>query len=119
VREIVRRCASPAKVVRATMTDEPLDSVQRATPLIRRVTILNRRGLHARASARFVETAHRFDADVRVSKGGTEVSGSSIMDLMMLAASAGVELELRIEGREAEPAMTALVRLIEEKFHED
>ena len=88
-------------------------------PLIRRVIIVNRRGLHARAAARFVETAHQFDADIRVSRDGTEVSGSSIMDLMMLAASTGVELELRIEGREAAPAMSALVRLIEEKFHED
>jgi phosphocarrier protein HPr len=106
-------------MVPTAMTDEPLDPVRQAMPLIRRVTILNRRGLHARASARFVEAVHQFDADVRVSRDGTEVSGSSIMDLMMLAASAGVELELRIEGREAEPAMAALVRLIEEKFHED
>jgi phosphocarrier protein len=101
------------------MTDESLDRAEDAAPLRRRVTIVNRRGLHARASARFVETARQFDADVKVSKGGTEVSGSSVMDLMMLAASTGIQLEITVRGREAAQAMAALVRLIEERFHED
>lgn len=105
--------------LRPAMTDTSPGTATPATPLIRRVTIVNRRGLHARAAARFVETAHKFDADVRVKKGVTEVSGLSIMDLMMLAASTGVEVEIKAQGREAAEALEALVRLVEERFHED
>jgi phosphocarrier protein len=85
----------------------------------RLVTICNQKGLHARASARFVKTAMQFDAEVRVRKNGTEVSGSSIMGLMMLAAAPGTAIELTATGREAEAAVTALARLIECKFDED
>jgi phosphocarrier protein HPr len=81
-------------------------------------TICNQRGLHARAAARFVKTAGQFDADIRVRKNGTEVSGRSIMGLMMLAAAAGTEIELTATGREAEAAVAALARLIETKFDE-
>jgi phosphotransferase system HPr (HPr) family protein len=70
-------------------------------------TICNQRGLHARAAARFVKTAGQFDADVRVKKNGTEVSGRSIMGLMMLAAAAGTAIELTATGREAEAAIAA------------
>ncbi|MFO0996870.1 MAG: HPr family phosphocarrier protein [Alphaproteobacteria bacterium] len=101
------------------MTNEPHGSAEPARALVQRVTIVNRRGLHARAAARFVETAHKFDAEVHVRKGITEVSGRSVMDLMMLAASTGVEIEIKAQGREAEQAMAALVRLVEERFHED
>ena len=87
---------------------------------VRRVaTICNQRGLHARAAARFVKTAAQFDAEVRVRKNGTEVSGRSIMGLMMLAAAPGTVVELSGSGAEAEPAVAALVRLIECKFDED
>jgi phosphocarrier protein HPr len=82
-------------------------------------TICNQRGLHARAAARFVKTAGQFDADVRVSKNGTEVSGRSIMGLMMLAAAAGTAIELTATGCEAEAAVAALAQLIEAKFNED
>jgi phosphocarrier protein HPr len=82
-------------------------------------TICNQRGLHARAAARFVKTAGQFDADVRVKKNGTEVSGRSIMGLMMLAAAAGTAIELTATGREAEAAVAALAQLIEAKFNED
>ncbi|MFQ5467786.1 MAG: HPr family phosphocarrier protein [Kiloniellaceae bacterium] len=82
------------------------------------VTILNRRGLHARAAAKFVKLAGAYDAEVTVLANGTEVPGSSIMGLMMLAAAPGCELELRARGPAAKAAVAALVDLIENKFHE-
>jgi len=84
-----------------------------------RVRIVNQRGLHARAAARFVKLATAFQAEVTVAANGTEVSGASIMGLMMLAASPGCELELNAKGPAAAEAVAALVKLIEGKFHED
>jgi phosphocarrier protein len=81
--------------------------------------ICNQKGLHARAAARFVKTAHQFAADVGVRKNGTIVSGRSIMGLMMLAAASGTELEITATGADAEEAVTMLARLIECKFDED
>jgi len=83
------------------------------------VTICNQRGLHARAAARFVKTAGQFDAEVLVRKNGTEVSGRSIMGLMMLAAAPGTVVELSATGCQAEAAVTALTKLIECKFDEE
>lgn len=82
-------------------------------------TICNQRGLHARASARFVKIAAQFDADVRVRKNGTEVSGRSIMGLMMLAAAPGTAIEISAKGAQAAEAVAALADLIECKFDED
>jgi phosphocarrier protein len=82
-------------------------------------TICNQRGLHARAAARFVKTAGLFDAEVSVRKNGTEVSGRSIMGLMMLAAAPGAVIELVATGPQAKAAVTALANLIECKFDED
>ena len=90
-----------------------------ATVSRRIATICNQRGLHARASARFVKTAAQFDADVRVRKNGTEVSGRSIMGLMMLAAAPGAVVELSASGPQAAEAVSALADLIECKFNED
>jgi phosphocarrier protein HPr len=91
-----------------------------APSVVRRIaTICNQRGLHARAAARFVKTAGQFDAEVRVRKNGTEVSGRSIMGLMMLAAAPGTVVELSGSGAEAAAAVAALARLIECKFDED
>ena len=87
--------------------------------IARSATIANRRGLHARAAAKFVKLASQFDAQVLVSKRGTEVSGLSIMGLMMLAAAPGCTIELKGRGTEAEKAVQALVDLIEAKFDED
>jgi phosphocarrier protein HPr len=103
------------------MSESGRDPGQRATAaMIRRTaTICNLRGLHARAAARFVKIAGQFDAEVRVRKNGTEVSGRSIMGLMMLAAAPGTVIELSGSGAEAEPAVAALVQLIECKFDED
>ncbi len=83
------------------------------------VTILNERGLHARAAAKFVKLAGSFDAEVTVVKNGTTVSGSSILGLMMLAAAPGCELELRAQGPAATAALGALAELIAKKFDED
>ena len=82
-------------------------------------TIVNKRGLHARASAKFVETAARFRCEVTVTKGDASVSGRSIMGLMMLAASLGTSIELAAQGPDASEAVAALVALIAAKFHED
>ena len=81
--------------------------------------IVNKRGLHARASAKFVETAARFQAEVTVTKGDASVSGRSIMGLMMLAASIGSEVEITTEGPDAEEAMKAILALVEAKFGEE
>ena len=87
---------------------------------VRRIaTICNQRGLHARASARFVKMAALYDADVRVRKNGTEVSGRSIMGLMMLAAAPGAIIELSASGPQAAEAVNALADLVECKFNED
>jgi|SRR6516165_4402786 phosphocarrier protein len=81
--------------------------------------IVNKRGLHARASAKFVETVARYACEVTVTKGENTVSGRSIMGLMMLGASMGSTIELTAEGKEAEAALAALLTLIAARFHED
>jgi len=81
--------------------------------------IQNKKGLHARASAKFVETVARFQCEVTVRKDGNEVSGRSIMGLMMLGASLGTSVEIAAVGTDAWEAVAALTRLIESKFHED
>jgi phosphocarrier protein len=87
-------------------------------PLSRSLTIVNRRGLHARASARFVKCAESFDAEVRVTKDGQTVGGTSIMGLMTLAAAPGCKVELEADGPEAEAALDALEQLVAEGFGE-
>ncbi|MDZ3836986.1 MAG: HPr family phosphocarrier protein [Rhodospirillales bacterium] len=82
--------------------------------------IANRRGLHARAAAKFVKLAAGFDADITVTtKRGQTVSGLSILGLMMLAAGPGTELEIAASGREKEEAITVLSNIIEARFEED
>jgi phosphocarrier protein HPr len=83
------------------------------------VTIRNRKGLHARASAKFVKCAETFDAEVLVHRDGQSVGGTSIMGLMMLAAGPGSVLSIRSEGVDAGPALAALVALVEDGFGED
>ena len=102
------------------MNDGEADDAGPDPARIRRIaTICNQRGLHARAAARFVKTAALFEAEIWVRKNGTEVSGRSIMGLMMLAAAPGAVIELSATGREAEAAVTALAKLVECKFDED
>jgi phosphocarrier protein HPr len=89
-----------------------------ATVLTRTVTITNKRGLHARAAARFVMLAERFDASVEVIRDGQSVPARSIMGLMMLGAGMGAEIELRAEGWDAKEALDALTALVESGFDE-
>lgn len=84
----------------------------------RRLLIRNEKGLHARASARFVETVERFDARVEVMRDGLSVSGDSIMGLLMLGAVQGATLEIEAEGPEAEELLAALAALVEDRFGE-
>lgn len=83
------------------------------------VEIVNERGLHARASAKFVKLAAGFDAEVSVTRDGTTVDARSIMGLMMLAAGLGSTIEITAEGPEAQPAIEALVELVRSRFDED
>ena len=85
----------------------------------RTLTITNARGLHARASARFVRTAEAFDADIRVSRDGQTVAGTSIMGLMMLAAASGCTIDVEAEGPDAEAALAALETLVTGNFGEE
>ncbi|MGD9866626.1 MAG: HPr family phosphocarrier protein [Hyphomicrobiales bacterium] len=82
------------------------------------VTVCNRKGLHARASALFVKCAERWDAEISVTREGTTVPGTSIMGLMMLAASQGSSILIETEGPEARAALDALVMLVEAGFNE-
>ena len=82
------------------------------------LAICNMRGLHARASAKFVKTVEKFDADVIVSKDGNTVGGSSIMGLMMLAASPGCKIEVSAQGAQATEVLDALEELVADKFGE-
>jgi phosphocarrier protein HPr len=90
-----------------------------APPLARDVTISNKKGLHARASAKFVQIAERFDAAVTVTRGHESVGGTSIMGLMMLAAAPGCSIRIEASGKQAAEALEALCGLVEGKFGEE
>ena len=81
--------------------------------------IQNKKGLHARAASLFVKTAEQFDAEIFVEKDGTQVCGTSIMGLMMLAAAKNSEIKIITEGKEAKQALETLLSLINNKFNED
>jgi phosphocarrier protein HPr len=98
---------------------EPGISPSRDGAVARVFMICNKRGLHARASAKFVQTVEKFDADVRVSRGGETVGGTSIMGLMMLAASPGTSIAVEARGRQAAEVIEALAALIAGRFGED
>ncbi len=87
--------------------------------LSRELMIINKRGLHARASAKFVQTVEAFDAEIKVSKDGMTVGGTSIMGLMMLAASPGCTIEVSASGNQASEALEALDFLVADKFGEE
>ncbi len=95
------------------MTDEGGEELRRV------VVIANRRGLHARAAAKFVKLAGSFDTVVAVARDDVVVCGVSIMGLMMLAAAPGAEIELRASGRQAAQAIAALAELVGNGFDED
>ena len=83
------------------------------------VAIINKRGLHARASAKFVQCAERFDAQILVEREGQTVAGTSIMGLMMLAAAPGTSVRITASGPDAAAALSALTTLIEGRFGEE
>jgi phosphocarrier protein len=85
----------------------------------RTLTIVNKRGLHARAAAKFVRLVAQFDAAVKVSHAGQEVSGLSIMGLMMLAAGLGAQIQVAASGPQAAEVLEAVTRLVESRFGED
>ena len=87
--------------------------------ITRELLIINKRGLHARASAKFVQMVEAFDAQIEVSKDGMTVGGTSIMGLMMLAASPGCTIEVSASGAQAEAAIEALTRLVGDRFGEE
>ncbi|WP_420403297.1 HPr family phosphocarrier protein [Nisaea sp.] len=85
----------------------------------RDLTIVNQRGLHARAAAKFVKLAEKFEAEISVTKGDMTVSGRSIMGLMMLAAAPGCTIRVAAEGGDADSALEAIAKLVDDKFDED
>jgi phosphocarrier protein HPr len=87
--------------------------------LVRVLDIVNSRGLHARASAKFVQTVEKFDASVTVTRGSETVGGTSIMGLMMLAAGPGTSITITAWGREAGTVLTALEALVSGRFGEE
>lgn len=96
-----------------------IDQVTEMTTLTRELAITNQRGLHARASAKFVKCAETFDAAITVSRDGQSVPGTSIMGLMMLAASMGTSITVEASGPQADAALRALAELVARKFDED
>jgi phosphocarrier protein HPr len=96
-----------------------MDTAAGGRALAQQLTICNRKGLHARASARFVRTAECFDAEIKVIKDGTAVSGNSIMGLMMLGAGPGSHILVQASGKQAREALEALVELVNNGFDED
>jgi len=89
------------------------------SPLSRTVRINNKRGLHARASAKFVNLASRLDAAIEVEKDGNKVCGTSIMGLMMLGAAMGDDIVIHVSGVAADSALAQLVQMIEDRFGEE
>ena len=90
-----------------------------ATVAARELSITNQRGLHARASAKFVKCAEAFDAEITVTRDGMSVPATSIMGLMMLGAAIGTSIMVEAKGAQAEQALDALSLLVESKFDEE
>jgi phosphocarrier protein HPr len=90
-----------------------------AGAISKELLIINKRGLHARASAKFVQTVEKFSAEVWVTRGSETVGGTSIMGLMMLAAGPGTTIRVSATGPEAEAAIAAITKLVESKFNEE
>jgi len=88
-------------------------------PIVRILDIVNKKGLHARASAKFCQTAERFDASIKVSRGHETVGGTSIMGLMMLGAGIGSQIAVEATGNEASAAVDALDKLVSSGFGEE
>src|SRR6266478_6035976 len=100
--------SEPAGVADFPSANHPSD----AAPIIRVLKICNKKGLHARASAKFVQTVEKFDAEVRVTRGHETVGGTSIMGLMMLAAGPGTSITVEATGKDAAEVIEALAALV-------
>ena len=87
--------------------------------LEKKIAIINRLGVHARAAAKFVKLANRFKASVKIEKDGVQIDGKSILGILTLAAVQWTEITMTISGRDEKPAMKALVFLIENRFEEE
>ena len=98
---------------------EPVEPPAGAGAVVRIFVIRNKKGLHARAAAKFVQTVEKFDAEVRVTRGAETVGGTSIMGLLMLAASPGTSITVEATGKEALEVIEALSALIDARFGED
>jgi phosphocarrier protein HPr len=92
---------------------------EHSVPVVREVEIVNKKGLHARASAKFVQTAENYNAAIIVTRGHETVGGTSIMGLMMLAAGTGSTITIQATGKEAAGAVEALVTLVSNRFGEE
>ena len=103
--------SDPAGSDNATGTSVPM--------VVRVLEICNKKGLHARASAKFVQTVEKFDADVRVTRNGETVGGTSIMGLMMLAAGPGTTISVEATGHDAAAVVEALAELVASRFAEE
>ncbi|MCO5130499.1 MAG: HPr family phosphocarrier protein [Xanthobacteraceae bacterium] len=103
-----------------TPPDDPSSSsvASPTGPVVRELPITNKRGLHARASAKFVQLVERFNADVTVTRNGETVGGSSIMGLMMLSAGPGTTITVSATGADAAEAVAAIAHLVGSKFGE-
>jgi phosphocarrier protein len=107
------------------MTDDAASSGEPARleipsgAVVREIPIINKRGLHARASAKFVKMVEQFDAEILVTRGGETVGGTSIMGLMMLSAGPGTTITVSATGPQAEAAVAALAELVGNKFNEE
>ncbi|HRJ68691.1 MAG TPA: HPr family phosphocarrier protein [Beijerinckiaceae bacterium] len=102
------------------MNDEPCpDTIIPEGALARAMPIVNRKGLHARASAKFVQCAERFECDIQVHRCGETVGGTSIMGLLTLAAAKGTTITVTARGSDAEAALDALAELLANRFGED
>jgi phosphocarrier protein len=104
------------------MSDAPADgnpAKDSSAAVVREIEIINKKGLHARASAKFVQCAEQFEAEITVTRGHESVGGTSIMGLMMLTAGPGITITIRATGKEAGPAVDALCELIASRFGEE
>jgi phosphocarrier protein len=99
--------------------ESPAGAVSPGEPIVRVLDIINKKGLHARASAKFVQTVEQFDAEVRVTRGGETVGGTSIMGLMMLSAGPGCSITVEATGSDAAAVMDALTTLVTSRFGEE
>jgi phosphocarrier protein HPr len=104
---------NPSEDCPSDLPEAPPDAI------VRSIAIINQRGLHARASAKFVQTVEKFDADVRVTRCGETVGGTSIMGLMMLAAGPGTSITVTASGAESAEVIAALEALVGARFGED